>query len=290
MRIDGKKIAADLQRDLADRTAALKAAGVVPTIGIVVATDDDSAAWYVRSLVRTAERVGIEARTTELGPDAGRDQIRAALAAFSADPSVHGVLCQTPLPRGMRLEDVADAIDPSVDVDGANPVSLGRLAAGSTTVFPPATAAAVLRIVRHEGVPLKGKRAIVIGRSNIVGKPAALLLLDQHATVTVCHSRTVDLPSEAKRADVLVVAVGRPGLVTRDFVKPGALVIDVGTNPTLDGGLVGDVDTTDVEPVAGAVTPVPGGVGPVTTMVLMGHVVAATERRARDTASADSPS
>ncbi len=279
MLIDGKKIAADLGVELADRVATLRAAGVAPTLAIVVATDDASTAWYVRSLQRTAAGLGIEIRKTELALDAGRDEIRRALTAASADPAVHGVICQTPLPGGLRLVDVGDAIDPEVDVDGASPVSLGRLASGSATAFAPATAAAVLKILEHEGVPLKGRRAVVIGRSNVVGKPAALMLLDQHATVTVCHSRTVDLPSEVRRADVLVAAVGRPKLVTSDYVKPGAVVIDVGTNPTPEGGLVGDVDTAGVEPLAAAVTPVPGGVGPVTTMVLMGHVVTATERR-----------
>src|SRR6266511_2213598 len=257
MLIDGKKIAADLGVELADRVATLRAAGVAPTLAIVVATDDASTAWYVRSLQRTAAGLGIEIRKTELALDAGRDEIRRALTAASADPAVHGVICQTPLPGGLRLVDVGDAIDPEVDVDGASPVSLGRLASGSATAFAPATAAAVLKILEHEGVPLKGQRA----------------------TVTVCHSRTVDLPSEVRRADVLVAAVGRPKLVTSDYVKPGAVVIDVGTNPTPEGGLVGDVDTAGVEPLAAAVTPVPGGVGPVTTMVLMGHVVTATERR-----------
>jgi methylenetetrahydrofolate dehydrogenase (NADP+) / methenyltetrahydrofolate cyclohydrolase len=279
MLIDGKKIAADLGVDLADRVATLRAAGVAPTLAIVVATDDESTAWYVRSLQRTAAGLGIEVRKTELALDVGRDEIRRALVAAGADPAVHGVICQTPLPGGLRLVDVGDAIDPEVDVDGASPVSLGRLASGSAAAFAPATAAAVLTILEHEGVPLEGRRAVVIGRSNVVGKPAALMLLDRHATVTVCHSRTVDLPSEARKADVLVAAVGRPKLVTSDYVKPGAVVVDVGTNPTPEGRLVGDVDTAGVEPVAAAVTPVPGGVGPVTTMVLMGHVVTATERR-----------
>jgi len=279
MLIDGKKIAAELGAELSGRAAALTATGVTPTLAIVVATDDEGTAWYVRSLVRAGTALGIEVRRTELATDAGREEIRAALAAASIDPAVHGVICQTPLPAGLRLDDVADAIDPEVDVDGANPISLGRLASGSPTAFAPATAAAVLAILRHQEVPLRGQRAVVIGRSTVVGKPAALLLLDQHATVTVCHSRTVDLPAVAREADVLVAAVGRPRLVTNDYVKPGAVVIDVGTNPTPEGGLVGDVDTAGVEPVAAAVTPVPGGVGPVTTMLLMAHVVTAAERR-----------
>jgi methylenetetrahydrofolate dehydrogenase (NADP+)/methenyltetrahydrofolate cyclohydrolase len=278
MLIDGRKIAAELGVELTDRVAAVRAAGAVPTLVIVVATADEGAAWYVRSLLRTAEKLGIGARKIDLGPDADRDTIRATLSQASRDPGVHGVMCQTPLPGGLRLEDVAGAIDPAVDVDGASPVSLGLLASGSAAAFAPATAAAVLEILAHEQVPLLGRRAVVIGRSNVAGKPAALMLLAEHATVTVCHSRTSDLAAVAREADVLVAAVGRAGLVTADFVKPGAVVIDVGTNATPDGGLVGDVDTAAVEQIASAVTPVPGGVGPVTTMLLMSHVVTVCEQ------------
>jgi methylenetetrahydrofolate dehydrogenase (NADP+)/methenyltetrahydrofolate cyclohydrolase len=273
MLIDGRKLAAELGAEIGKRITALSEA---PRLAIVVATTDESTAWYVRSLLRTAERLGIAARRIDLPTDADADTIRVALKEAAADS--HGVICQTPLPGGLKLEDVGTAIDPGVDVDGANPVSLGLLASGSTAAFPPATAAAVLRILDHQGVDLVGKRAVVIGRSNVVGKPAALMLLARHATVTVCHSRTVDLPAVAREADVLVAAVGRPELVTADYVKPGAVVIDVGTNATADGGLVGDVDTAAVEQVAAAVTPVPGGVGPVTTMLLMDHVVTVAER------------
>src|SRR5215469_5053209 len=281
MLIDGKKIAAELGGGLATRVAALRADGVVPGLTIVVATEDESTAWYVRSLVRAAAKLDIAAGVVELPTDADAPTIRGALAAAGADPSVHGVICQTPLPGGLRLSDVAGAIPPEVDVDGANPVSLGLLASGSAMAFAPATAAAVLRILDAEGVDLAGKRAVVIGRSTVVGKPAALLLLDRHATVTVCHSRTVDLPAVTREAEILVAAVGRAGMVTADYVQPGAVVIDVGTNATPEGGLVGDVDTASVEQVAGAVTPVPGGVGPVTTMLLMEHVVTVAERRGR---------
>ncbi len=274
MLIDGRKLAAELGSELARRVAAL---GSPPALAIVVATTDESTAWYVRSLLRSAEKLGIAARRVDLPTDADAETIRAALAAQAATPGTSGVICQTPLPGGLKLEDVGLAIPPAVDVDGANPVSLGLLAAGVGHAFPPATAAAVLRILDHEGVDLVGKRVVVIGRSTVVGKPAALMLLARHATVTVCHSRTRDLAAVAREADVLVAAVGRPELVTADFVKPGAVVVDVGTNATADGGLVGDVDTAGVAQVAAAVTPVPGGVGPVTTMMLMSHVVTAAE-------------
>jgi methylenetetrahydrofolate dehydrogenase (NADP+)/methenyltetrahydrofolate cyclohydrolase len=278
MLIDGKKIAAELGDRLTQRVAALDTA---PSLAIVVATDDGSTAWYVRSLLRTAGKLGIAARQVELPTDADAATIRATLSEVSAAPGVHGVICQTPLPAGVQLADVASAIHPAVDVDGANPVSLGLLATGSSAAFPPATAEAVLHILDHENVDLAGKRAVVLGRSTVVGKPAALMLLARHATVTVCHSRTRDLAAIAREADILVAAVGKAKLVNRDFIKPGAVVIDVGTNATEDGGLVGDVDTAAVEQVAAAVTPVPGGVGPVTTMLLMNNVVTVAERGGR---------
>ncbi len=174
----------------------------------------------------------------------------------------------------MRLADLGGHIDPRKDIDGANPQSLGRLAAGLRT-WAPATSAAVLELLRRQGVELGGARAVVVGRSTVVGKPAALLLLAESATVTVCHSRTKDLQAVCREADVLVAAVGRPKMIGAEFVKPGAIVIDVGTNPTPDGGLVGDVDYESVAPLAGAITPVPGGVGPVTTMLLLRHTVEA---------------
>jgi methylenetetrahydrofolate dehydrogenase (NADP+)/methenyltetrahydrofolate cyclohydrolase len=279
MRIDGRRIAQDLGTEVGARVAALRAAGVTPAMAVVVATDDGGAAWYLRTLTRTAAGLGIEIHTTELTRDAEATSIQQALARASADRAVHGVLCQTPLPGDLRLEDVAEAIAPEADIDGANPLSLGRLASGSAPAFAPATAAAVVEILDQAEVPLAGRRAVVIGRSNVVGKPAALLLLNRNATVTVCHSRTVDLEAVARQADVLVVAVGRPRMVGAGFVKPGAVVVDVGINPTAEGGLVGDVDTAAVERVAAAVTPVPGGVGPVTTMLLMRHLVTAAERR-----------
>lgn len=279
MLIDGRAIAARVRADLEDRIAVLREQrSVTPTLAIVVATDDESTAFYVRSLVRTAGKLGIQARTIEVSRTATREEIRATLEAASADPAVHGVICQTPLPGGLRLEDVGDAIAPEVDVDGANPTSFGRLAAGLPGAFLPATAAAVMKILDAEGVQLSGRRAVVIGRSNVVGKPLALALLARHATVTICHSRTSDLPAVAREADVLVAAVGRATMVTDEYVRPGAVVIDVGTNATEEGGLVGDVDTAAVEPVAAAVTPVPGGVGVVTTVLLMSHVVSVAER------------
>jgi methylenetetrahydrofolate dehydrogenase (NADP+)/methenyltetrahydrofolate cyclohydrolase len=275
-RIDGRAIAAAIAVDTTAAVERLRAADVVPTLAVVVPTDDEATAWYVRSLQRAAGKVGIECLVDEAPGVSGADLAK-RLRAHSADPGVHGIILQTPLPAGVELDDVAGYIDPAKDVDGANPTSLGRLAAGLPT-FPPATAAAVLEIVRREDVALVGKRAVVVGRSTVVGKPAALLLLAEHATVTVCHSRTVDLPAVCREADVLVLALGRAQMIDASYVKPGAVVIDVGTNPTPEGTIVGDADEQSVATRAAALTPVPGGVGPVTTALLLHHTVAAASR------------
>ncbi|MFI9269980.1 bifunctional 5,10-methylenetetrahydrofolate dehydrogenase/5,10-methenyltetrahydrofolate cyclohydrolase [Kitasatospora sp. NPDC052896] len=273
----GQQPAAAIRAEAAARAAELTAAGHQPRLAVVSATTDQSSAWYVRSIARAAERTGLRCDVHELGPDAESPAVRERLAELSADGSVHGIILQTPLPAGAALEELASAIAFEKDVDGANPLSLGRLA-GGLPAFPPATAEAVVALLEHHRIPLAGRRAVVVGRSTVVGKPAAHLLLDRDATVTVCHSRTADLAAVTRTADVLVAAVGRPGLITAEHVAPGSVVIDVGTNPTPDGGLTGDVDADSVADVAGALTPVPGGVGPVTTALLLRHTVRAADR------------
>lgn len=258
--VDGRAIAASI----AESVATAAATGPTPVLAVVVPAHDETAAWYVRSIARAAARTGIECRIVE---PAGAELV-GVLDTLSADPGVHGIICQTPRPDGAVAH-----IAPAKDVDGANPLSLGRLVTGEPA-FAPATAAAVLVILRHERVPLVGRRVVVVGRSTVVGKPLALLLLDEHATVTVCHSRTVDLALVCAEADILVAAVGHAGLIGAGHIRPGATVIDVGTNPTADGGFVGDVDPAAAGRAA-LVTPVPGGVGPVTTMMLLAHTVAA---------------
>jgi methylenetetrahydrofolate dehydrogenase (NADP+)/methenyltetrahydrofolate cyclohydrolase len=277
--IDGRAIAATLRAENEAAAAALRARGTVPTLAIVVPTQDEATLWYVRSLTNAAKRVGVECRVEELSGPTGAD-VRRRLEELSDDPAVHGVMCQTPLPEGASLQEAGAYIAPDKDVDGAGPTSLGRLVAGLPT-FAPATATAVMEILERSDVPLRGARAVVVGRSIVVGKPAALLLTAAHATVTVCHSRTVDLPAVCREADVLVVAIGRAKMVGADFVKPGAVVVDVGTNPTPDGGLAGDVDADALADIDGAVTPVPGGVGPVTTAVLLRNTVQAAAAAAR---------
>jgi methylenetetrahydrofolate dehydrogenase (NADP+)/methenyltetrahydrofolate cyclohydrolase len=272
--LSGKEFAATIRADVTERVAKLTAAGTPPKLAVVTATDDEASAWYVRSIAKATAKVGIVCDVVDLGASATGEAIASTLTALSADAAVHGIILQTPLPAGVPA-DLAEHIAPHKDVDGANPSSLGRLAAG-LPAFAPATAAAVVALLEHHEVPLSGRHAVVVGRSTVVGKPVAHLLLDRNATVTICHSRTTDLPSVTTTGEVLVAAVGRPGLITAEHVRDGAVVIDVGTNATPDGGLVGDVDLSAADR-AGALSPVPGGVGPVTTALLLRHTVEAAE-------------
>ena len=274
--LEGKKTAAAIREEAAATAQRLRAAGTVPSLALVLATADESAAWYTRAIVRAGEKIGLDVRVERLADDASATDVRSAVARLSADDTVHGIIVQTPLPPGVDFVEIAEAIAPEKDVDGANPVSLGRLTAG-LPAFAPATAAAVLRLLDDHGVELAGRRAVVVGRSLVVGKPAAMLLLARDATVTICHSRTKDLAARTSEADVLVAAVGRPRMLGAEHVGPGAVVIDVGTTPDENGNLVGDVDAEAVMGRAGAVTPVPGGVGPVTTALLLHNTVTAAE-------------
>lgn len=275
--IEGKKSATAIREETAEVVRRLREAGVVPTLALVLATADPSAAWYTRAITRAGEKVGVDVRVERLPDDASAADVGSTLRRLSADAGVHGIILQTPLPPGVDGVEVAGGIAFEKDVDGANPLSLGRLTAG-LPAFAPATAAAVMRLLDDHGVALSGRRAVVVGRSLVVGKPVALLLLARDATVTVCHSRTADLPARTAEADVLVAAVGRPRMLGAEHVGSGAVVIDVGTTPDESGALVGDVDTAAVTGRAGAVTPVPGGVGPVTTALLLLNTVTAAGR------------
>jgi methylenetetrahydrofolate dehydrogenase (NADP+) / methenyltetrahydrofolate cyclohydrolase len=281
--LSGRELAAEIRAGTAARAAELTAAGRPPRLAVVTAPADEASAWYLRSLTAAAAKAGVGCEIIDLiGRTAGRGEGAAAgietaagletvLTELTGDPAVHGIILATPLPEGARLAELAGAIDPAKDVDGANPVSLGRVMTG-LPAFAPATAEAVLRLLDHYQIALAGQRAVVVGRSAVVGKPLAHLLLNRDATVTICHSRTRDLAAITSEADVLVAAAGRAGLIGTGFVAPGATVIDVGTNATPEGGLAGDVDPKVAE-IAGALSPVPGGVGPVTTAVLLRHVV-----------------
>ena len=273
-RLDGREVAKRIRDGVTAGTSLQRGDGVTPTLAVVIATDDDASHAYVRSITRAAQACGIETRVCDLGPTAASTEVSATIRALAGDDDVHGIIVQTPLPPGIVPAEITSSIAAEKDVDGASVLSVGRLARG-LPAFAPATAQAVMEILGHYSVSLAGANVVVIGRSAVVGRPAAELLLRADATVTVCHSKTVDLPAVARGADVLVVAIGRPRFVGPAFVKPGAVVIDVGTNVDEDGSLVGDVDAAAVDGVAGALTPVPGGVGPVTTAVLLRNTLIA---------------
>lgn len=273
----GEEIARGIREDVARRAAALREGGVTPALAIVLATEDGGALWYSRAIAKAAEKEGIECRLLTLSPEAESTEIAAAIEALAGDEGVHGIILQSPLPPGADAGELADKIPFEKDVDGMSALSAGRLALGRRS-YAPATAEAVMRILRAYEVELAGAEVAIVGRSAVVGKPLAQLLLSEDATIAVCHSKTRDLPRVTARADVLVVAVGRARFAGGELVKPGATVIDVGTNAEPDGSLAGDVDAQSVEGVAAGLTPVPGGVGPVTTATLLLHTAEAAER------------
>lgn len=282
-RIDGKAKAAELAEAVTQETARmLEEHGITPGLAVVIIGEDPASQVYVRNKKRTAESCGFHSVQHTLADDASQSEVLELIDELNNDDAIHGILVQLPLPRHLDEQVVTQAIAPSKDVDGFHFVNIGKLTAGRTSdAFVPCTPAACMLMIEDElGKDLSGKNAVVIGRSNIVGKPMASLLLQANATVTVTHSRTKDLPQVVAGADIIVAAVGRPNMVKADWVKPGAVIIDVGINrveKTIDGetkmGLTGDVDYDDVSSVAGAVSPVPGGVGPMTITLLMANTL-----------------
>jgi methylenetetrahydrofolate dehydrogenase (NADP+)/methenyltetrahydrofolate cyclohydrolase len=275
--LDGKSIAAAMQSELAKESAALAArAGVVPHLVAVLVGDDPASKVYVRNKRRACTASGVQSTVRELPANTAQSDLLALVEQLNQDPHVHGILVQLPLPRHIEERAVTLAIDPAKDVDCFHPFNVGLLAEGSPRLLP-CTPAAVLEIVRRSEIPVAGAHVAVVGRSNIVGKPLALLLSQKgvDATVTLCHSRTRDLSAHVSRADVVVAAAGSPGLVTAEMLRPGAVVVDVGTNKLPDGRLVGDVDFAAASQVASAITPVPGGVGPMTCTLLVRNTIKA---------------
>jgi methylenetetrahydrofolate dehydrogenase (NADP+) / methenyltetrahydrofolate cyclohydrolase len=275
----GSQIAAGIRDGVAaDVDAFRRRYGRSPVLAVLRLGTSPAFEVYARQIVRTCTRVGIEPREIRLAGRRSVARVRQRLRELSVDPEISGVIIQQPFPRGLALGDVVDALDPRKDVDGITPISAGRLAMG-LEAFAPATAQAAAEILDRAGRVLEGLDAVVVGRSNVVGRPVAQLLLRRHCTVTICHTRTRDLGGHTRRADVLVVAAGSPGLVTGSMLKPGATVVDIGIN-VVDGRVVGDVDADSACAVAGAITPVPGGVGPVTNAILVQHVMLAARRLA----------
>jgi methylenetetrahydrofolate dehydrogenase (NADP+) / methenyltetrahydrofolate cyclohydrolase len=276
--LDGKVVAAKVQAAVAEGVGALRARGVRPTLAVVLVGGDPASRVYVGGKRRACQALGIEARDHLFPHGLAEADLLALIRELNADRSIHGILVQLPLPPGVDEDRVIAAVDPAKDVDGFHPENLGRLLAGTPGVLP-CTPAGVIEILDHFGVDLKGAEAVVVGRSRIVGKPLAQLLLGRHATVTVCHTRTRDLAAHTQRAEVLAVAAGRPAVVTGDMVRPDAVVVDIGVNRMPDGTLAGDVDFATVSPRVRAITPVPGGVGPMTIAMLMRNTLAAARRQ-----------
>ena len=276
--LDGKKVAQATLEETKAKAEALSAKGFPPKLAIVRfgARPDDL--YYEKGAKRTCGQVGVICETTELAADISEEEALRAIGALNDDRTVHGILILQPMPKQIDTTKVRYLLKPEKDVDGMSPINQAKVFEGDPTGYPPCTPTAVMEIIKYYGIPVKGKKAVVLGRSMVVGKPAAMLLLGEHATVTVCHSRTADLPAEARQADVLVAAIGKAKMVTADFVRPGAVVIDVGINVDENGKLCGDVAYDAVAPVASQITPVPGGVGSVTTAVLAKHVVRAAEK------------
>jgi methylenetetrahydrofolate dehydrogenase (NADP+)/methenyltetrahydrofolate cyclohydrolase len=282
-RIDGKAIAARLRERLSRDIAGFAARhGRAPGLSVVLVGDDPASALYVRNKEKAAREVGIAGAVYRLPGSASEGDILARVEALNADSAVDGILVQLPLPDGARADRIIERLDPSKDVDGLHPLNVGALWEGRPRLLP-CTPRGCMRLLSESGVPLLGCRAIVVGRSNLVGKPVAGLLLLEHATVTIAHSRTADLPALCREADVLVAAVGRARMIHGDWVKPGAVVLDVGINRDQDGKLCGDVDFESAEAVASAITPVPGGVGPMTIAMLLENTLIAARARAGET-------
>ncbi|MBP3591513.1 MAG: bifunctional methylenetetrahydrofolate dehydrogenase/methenyltetrahydrofolate cyclohydrolase FolD [Clostridia bacterium] len=279
MLIDGKLVSAHVKETVKNEvTDFIEKNGVTPALAVVVVGDDPASAVYVRNKHKACLAVGIASHEFALPASTTEEELLSLIADLNKNKDIHGILVQLPLPRHISEEKVLLAIDPKKDVDAFHPMNVGALVAGNYD-FLPCTPAGVMELLRYYNIEIEGKHCVILGRSNIVGKPMAHLMLEANATVTVCHSRTKNLSEITRQADILVVAIGKPKFVRADMIKPGAVVIDVGINRMPDGTLAGDVDTAEAEAVASAITPVPGGVGPMTIAVLMKNTLTAAKKQ-----------
>ncbi|KKI57013.1 bifunctional methylenetetrahydrofolate dehydrogenase/methenyltetrahydrofolate cyclohydrolase FolD [Staphylococcus pasteuri] len=277
--LDGKQIAKDYRQGLKEQVEELKTKGYTPKLSVIIVGNDGASLSYVKSKKKAAEKIGMISEIIHLDEDTSEQDVLSELERLNNDDSVSGILVQVPLPEQVSEQKVLEAINPEKDVDGFHPSNIGKLYIDEQT-FVPCTPLGIMEILKHADIDIEGKNAVVIGRSHIVGQPVSKLLLQQNATVTILHSRSKDMASFVKDADIVVSAVGKPELVTKDMVKEGAVIIDVGNTPDENGKLKGDVDFEEVKEVAGAITPVPGGVGPLTiTMVLNNTLLAEKMRR-----------
>jgi len=275
--ISGKEISEEIRAELKEQVAALKAdTGMVPGLAVVLVGADPASEMYVGMKNKAAKELGIHSQQISLPAETPEDELLGVIDGLNADPAIHGILVQLPLPGHIDEAKVIEAIDPMKDVDGFHPISVGRLQTGSGECFAPCTPAGVIEMLVRSGYDPSGKHAVVVGRSNIVGKPMALLLLRENASVTLCHSQTDDLPGMCRTADILCAAVGKAKMIKGDWIKPGAVVIDFGVN-FIGDKMVGDVDFDEAAEVAGMITPVPGGTGPMTNIMLMKNVITAAK-------------
>ena len=274
--IDGKLIAAQLRKDCLSRSEKLLADGIRPKLDVIIVGNDPASHQYVNSRAADCAAVGLASTVHSLNEDTKQSELIELIETLNADDNVHGILLQMPLPKHMNPDEVISHISMQKDVDGFHPMNVGALVSGKPA-FAPCTPSSIMQLIRSTGIDMSGKNAVVVGRSNVVGRPAAMLLLKESATVTICHSRTIDLKEHTLNADILVAAVGVPNLITGDMIKPGALVIDAGIN-RVDGKTVGDVEFETAKDVAGFISPVPGGVGPVTRTILLMNTLEACER------------
>ena len=275
--LDGKALSARIKDELKDEVVALKQQGINPCLAVIIVGDDPASRVYVNNKKAACEYIGIKSLEYALDAETTQAELIELIDTLNADASVDGILVQLPLPAHLDEKEVLNRINPDKDVDAFHPVNVGKIMIGDFD-FLPCTPAGVMELIKESGVEISGKQCVVVGRSNIVGKPQSMLLLHQNGTVTICHSRTKNLTEVCKTADILVAAVGRPGFITSDMVKEGAVVIDVGINRGADGKLCGDVDFEPVKEIAGAITPVPGGVGPMTISMLMRNTLTAAKK------------
>lgn len=276
--IDGKLIAQKIKTKIASDAAKLKKSGVIPTLAVILVGENSASKMYVRNKHKACTETGIEARDYTLPQNASEQELLKLVKSLNENPKIHGILIQLPLPSHINEQRLISAIDPGKDVDGFHPMNLGRLMRGEVGLRP-CTPLGIVKLIESTGINIEGKDAVIVGRSNIVGKPVAIMLMQKNATVTICHSKTKDISSQIARADILVAAIGKEKFIKGDWVKPGAVVIDVGINRLPDGKIVGDVDFEGASGQARAITPVPGGVGPMTIAMLLSNTVESAKRK-----------
>ncbi len=274
--IDGKAIAATIREEVKAEVAALRDKGIAPKLNVLLVGDDPASVVYARSKEKSCGNVGIDFELKTMPGTTTLDEVLAVIDSWNKDPAVHGIMIELPLPKGMDKKAVLEAVDPKKDVDGSHPINRGYILSGGEGLFP-ATPQSCIEVMLRSNIEIRGKNAVIVGRGETVGKPLIFMMLNQNATVTVCHTKTADLAYHTKQADILIAAVGKAKMITADMIKPGAVVVDAGINPVEGGGICGDVDFENAKEVAGAITPVPGGVGSLTTVLIQKNVLKAVK-------------